>query len=100
MSLKSVLSILQDERPFTCARSHSDISSAADSSSGILLGGQKLEINLMSNWGHAALIGSTEKHIIVCLTFRHRASCILGQAFHYFPENAFYIFNQEIYFII
>ena len=34
------------------------------------------------------------------LTFRHRASCILGQAFHYSPENAFYIFNQQIYFII
>ena len=34
------------------------------------------------------------------LTFRHRASCILGRAFHYSPENAFYIFNQQIYFII
>ena len=34
------------------------------------------------------------------LTFRHRASCILGQAFHYSPEKAFYIFNQQIYFII
>ena len=34
------------------------------------------------------------------LTFRHRASCMLGQAFHYSPENAFYIFNQQIYFII
>ena len=34
------------------------------------------------------------------LTFRHRASCILGQAFHCSPENAFYIFNQQIYFII
>ena len=34
------------------------------------------------------------------LTFRHRASCILGQAFHYTPENAFYIFKQQIYFII
>ena len=33
-------------------------------------------------------------------TFRHRASCILRQAFHYSPENAFYIFNQQIYFII
>ena len=30
----------------------------------------------------------------------HRTSCILGQAFHYSPENAFYIFNQQIYFII
>ena len=32
----------------------------------------------------------------VYLTFRHRASCILGQAFHYSPVNAFYtrIFNQ------
>ena len=34
------------------------------------------------------------------LTFRHRASCILGQAFHCSPEKAFYIFNQQIYFII
>ena len=34
------------------------------------------------------------------LTFRHRASCILGQAFHYSPENAFYIFNKQIYFVI
>ena len=34
------------------------------------------------------------------LTFRHRASCILGQAFHCSLENAFYIFNQQIYFII
>ena len=34
------------------------------------------------------------------LTFRHRASCIYGQAFRYSPENAFYIFNQQIYFII
>ena len=34
------------------------------------------------------------------LTFSHRASYILGQAFHYSPENAFYIFNQQIYFII
>ena len=31
------------------------------------------------------------------LTLRHRASSILGQAFHYSPEN---IFNQQIYFII
>ena len=36
----------------------------------------------------------------IILTFRHHASCILGQAFHYSPENAFYIFNQQIYFII
>jgi hypothetical protein len=33
------------------------------------------------------------------LTFRHRAYCILGQAFRCSPENAFYIFNQQIYFI-
>jgi len=41
---------------------------------------------------------------VVCvsgyLTFRHRASCILGQVFHHSPANAFYIFNQQIYFII
>ena len=36
---------------------------------------------------------------IVKLTFR---PCVLyiGQAFRYSPENAFYIFNQQIYFII
>ena len=34
------------------------------------------------------------------LTFRHRASSILGQALRCSPENAFYIFNQQIYFII
>ena len=34
------------------------------------------------------------------LTFRYRASCIQGQAFRYYPENAFYVFNQQIYFII
>ena len=33
------------------------------------------------------------------LTFRHRASSIQGQAFRYTSENAFYIFNQQIYFI-
>ena len=42
----------------------------------------------------------THKPNVVCLTFRHCASCILGQAFHFSPENAFYIFNQQIYFII
>ena len=34
------------------------------------------------------------------LTFRHRASSVYGQAFRYSPENAFYINNQQIYFII
>ena len=34
------------------------------------------------------------------LTFRHRASCIEEQAFRFSPQNAFYIFNQQIYFII
>ena len=37
---------------------------------------------------------------VIYLTFRHHASCILGQAFHFSSENAFYIFNQQIYFII
>ena len=44
----------------------------------------------------SVLVGS----VTTQLTFRHRASCILGQAFHYSPENAFYIFNEQIYFII
>ena len=31
------------------------------------------------------------------LTFRHRASCILGQAFHYSPETLFiYLINKYI----
>ena len=35
-------------------------------------------------------------------SFNLQAPCVLyiGQAFHYSPENAFYIFNQQIYFII
>ena len=44
--------------------------------------------------------GIEKKNVQTGLTFRHRASCILGQPFHYSPENAFYIFNQQIYFII
>ena len=34
--------------------------------------------------------------------FNLYAPCVLyiGQAFRYSPENAFYIFNQQIYFII
>ena len=46
--------------------------------------------------GYACLMSSKK----AILTFRHRASCILGQAFHYSPENAFNIFNQQIYLII
>jgi len=41
-----------------------------------------------------------EESLMSILTFRQRASCVLGQTFHYSPENAFYIFNQQIYFII
>jgi len=31
-----------------------------------------------------------------------KAPCVLyiGQAFRFYPENAYYIFNQQIYFII
>ena len=34
--------------------------------------------------------------------FKLQAPCVLyvGQAFRYSPENAFYTFNQQIYFII
>ena len=49
---------------------------------------------------HFAGVAEIQKVVTDELTFRHRASCILGQAFRYFPENAFYIFNQQIYFII
>ena len=50
-----------------------------------------------SNSDHTTLTCTVRQAL---LTFRHRASCILGQAFRYSPENAFYIFNQQIYFII
>ena len=30
--------------------------------------------------------------LFVLINFWHRASCILGQAFHYSPENAFFIY--------
>jgi len=39
-------------------------------------------------------------HLDSVLTFRHRASSILGQAFRYSPQNAYYIFNEQIFFII
>ena len=45
-------------------------------------------------------VNTESNRVLRSLTFRHRASCIKGQAFHYSPENAFYIFNQQIYFII
>ena len=55
-------------------------------------------------WSWTVLINESETSFVFTLhyslTFRHRASCILGQAFHYFPENAFDIFNQQICFII
>ena len=56
----------------------------------------------LCKWPSGAPDGHLQRVTIpdAVLTFRHRASCILGQAFHYSPENAFYIFNQQIYFII
>ena len=45
-------------------------------------------------------IRGSHRVLLTVLTFRHCASCILGQAFHCSPENAFYIFNQQIYFVI
>ena len=48
---------------------------------------------------HHEFVGRFLKFFHRDLTCRHRASCILGQAFHYSPEKAFYILNQQIYFI-
>ena len=45
-------------------------------------------------------VGRNNNTQIYTLIVRNRASCVLGQAFHYSPVNAFYIFNQQIYFII
>ena len=49
---------------------------------------------------HFARFSSSVSPVTASLTFRHRASCILGQAFRYSPENAFYIQSTNIYFII
>ena len=57
-------------------------------------------LNLEGPNGHASGQTCTSVYARSALTFRHRASCILGQAFHYSPGNAFYIFNQQIHFII
>ena len=41
-------------------------------------------------------------HVPIRARFNLQAPCVLyvGQAFRYSPQNAFYIFNQQIYFII
>ena len=52
---------------------------------------------LTSHYTHT--LQPLDKWLFESLTFRHRASSILGQAFRCSPENAFYIFNQQIYFI-
>jgi hypothetical protein len=51
-------------------------------------------------WRKSAFLTRACFPCTIHLTFRHRASCIFGQAFNYSPDNAFYIFNQQIYFII
>jgi ribonuclease HI len=57
-------------------------------------------IEITENSPPTATIFTGSRISIDSLTFRHRASCILGQAFHSSTENVFYIFNQQIYFII
>ena len=56
-------------------------------------------LNLIT-FGHQISVIGCQRREISLLTFRHRASCFIGQAFRYSPENAFYVFNQQIYFII
>jgi len=45
---------------------------------------------------------SRSTYHITCTQVNLQAPCVLytGQAFHYSQENAFYIFNQQIYFIV
>ncbi|KAK7872869.1 hypothetical protein R5R35_006736 [Gryllus longicercus] len=49
------------ERPFTCARS---INTNTLDENNVVLGGQKLEINILENWGHPAFLGLTGFEII------------------------------------
>jgi len=48
------------------------------------------------------LLESGEGRKLQSTTLNLQAPCVLylGQAFRYTPENAFYIFNQQIYFIV
>ena len=59
-----------------------------------------LEIDFKIRYGDISVVTLLSFKTKFGLNFRHRASSILGQAFRYSPENAFYIFNQQIYFII
>jgi len=59
-----------------------------------MTGSSRLCLELQSYW----MI--SPRSIFILLTFRHRASCILGKAFHYSPENTFLHINQQIYFIM
>ena len=55
---------------------------------------------VQDGWRKSAFLTHACSPCTIHLTFRYRASCILGQALHYSPENAFYIFNRQIYLII
>ena len=60
---------------------------------------------LWINWSNVTALTSSLRQTSKAvhqdtLTFRHRTSCITGQAFRYSPENAFCVFNPQIYFII
>ena len=65
---------------------------------GVLMQNTKLNSEFRSKTGSSKPNAWLQNNRI--LTFRHRASCILRQAFRCSPENAFYIVNQQIYFII
>ena len=41
-----------------------------------------------------------QKILNICINLQAPRFLYIGQAFRYSPENAFYIFNQQIYFII
>ena len=51
---------------------------------------------------HTRLHGDIDENTTIFKTVNLQAPCVLyiGQAFRYSPENTFYIFNQQIYFII
>ena len=44
--------------------------------------------------------GLKKKNILQVLNLWAPYVVYMGQAFRYSPENAFYIFNQQIYFIV
>ena len=59
-------------------------------------------VNLRDSDTEVSKVSDEDDESICIVLINLQAPCVLciGRVFHYSPENAFYIFNQQIYFII